>query len=212
VPLRLNIVPAEDKTRVFGLVLVPQAQGLFVSVNTGGGRMNREQKAQAISELAEVLARSNAGVLTNYQGLSTAELTTLRRKLRELGIEYRVVKNTLARFAAERVGREFLAGSFEGATAIAFGYGSEVELAKAVTNYIRSSDSVLAIKGGFLADRLLTREDVSTLATVPPREVLLSQVLAGMQSPIVALVNYLAYPLREAIGILQARIKQLEGE
>ncbi len=174
--------------------------------------MNREQKVKVISELAEVMARCNAGVLTNYQGLSAAELTTLRRKLRELGIEYRVVKNTLARFAAEKAGRDFLAASFEGTTAIAFSYGDEVELAKALANHIRSSDSVLTIKGGFLADRLLTQEDVNTLAELPPRGVLISQILAGMQSPITALVNCLAYPLREITGTLQARIKQLEGE
>lgn len=174
--------------------------------------MNREQKEQVVDELKEAISKCSSGILTDYKGLSNAELTVLRRKLRELGIEYRVVKNTLARFAAEKAGRDFLVGSFEGPVAIAFGYGEVIEPAKALMTYIRTSDSILSIKGGFLGDRLLSQDEVKTLATIPPREVLIAQVVAGMQSPIVGLVNCLAHPLREFSGILQARIKQLEGE
>jgi len=174
--------------------------------------VSRERKVQTIDELKEAMAKCSAGVLTDYQGLSASELTVLRRKLRELGIEYRVVKNTLARFAAERAGKDFLISSFEGPVAIAFGYGKVVEPAKALLDYIRSSNSTLAIRGGFLADRLLTQDEVKTLATIPSREILLAQILAGMQGSISALLNCLAHPLREINGILQARIKQLEEE
>jgi len=172
--------------------------------------VNREQKAQIVNELAEVMAKCNAGVLTDYQGLPTAELTILRRKLRGQGIEYRVVKNTLARIAAGKTGKDFLTSSLEGPVAIAFGYGNEVEPARALIDYIRSSNSTLVIKGGFLANQLLTQDEVKTLATIPSREVLLSQVLAGMQTPIIVLLNCLASPIREITGILKARIKQLE--
>lgn len=174
--------------------------------------MNRQQKVQTVDEIKEAIAKCSVGVLTNYQGLSAAEMVVLRRKLRQLGIEYRVVKNTLARFAAEKAGKGFLAGSFEGQVAIVFGYGDITEPARALLDYIRSSNSTLAIRGGFLSDRLLTPEDVSTLATIASREVLLAQLLAGMQGPIAALINCLANPLRDVIGILQARIKQLEVE
>jgi large subunit ribosomal protein L10 len=174
--------------------------------------VNREQKEQVVDELKEAISRCSSGVLTDYKGLSNAELTLLRRRLRELGIEYRVVKNTLARFAAKNAGKDFLAGSFEGPVAIAFGYGDVIEPAKAIMAYMRASDSILSIKGGFLGDRLLSQEDVKSLATIPSREVLIAQVLAGMQAPITGLVNCFAHPLREFSGILQARIKQLEGK
>ena len=174
--------------------------------------MNREQKERVVDELKETISKCSSGILTDYKGLSNAELTLLRRRLGELGIDYRVVKNTLARFAAEKAGKDFLAGSFEGPVAIAFGYGEVIEPAKAITTYIRASDSILSIKGGFLGDRLLSQDDVKALATIPSREVLIAQVLAGLQSPIVGLVNSLAHPLREFSGILQARIKQLEGK
>jgi large subunit ribosomal protein L10 len=174
--------------------------------------MSREKKAQVIDSLQELFSKCSVGILTDYRGLSTAEINDLRRKLRESGIDYKVVKNTLAQFAAKRAGMDELSGSFEGPLAIAFGYGEIPEPAKVLTDYIRTSKSNLSVKGGFLGDRLLTLKDVETLATLPAREVLISQVMAGIQSPIVVLVNMLAAPLRGVMGVLQARIQQLEGE
>jgi len=173
--------------------------------------MRREQKVRIVDELKEAMSRCSLGVLTNYQGLSASEITVLRRKLRQLGIEYRVVKNTLARFAAEKADKDFLSGNFEGPVAIAFGYGDVVEPARALLDYISSSDTALSIRSGFLGDRLLTSDEVKTLAKIPSREVLLAQVISGMQAPIAALLNCLTSPLRDTIGVLQNRIKQLEG-
>ena len=173
--------------------------------------MNRKQKERVVEELKEAMSRCSSGILTDYKGLSNAEMIILRRKLRELGVEYRVVKNTLARFAAEKAGKDCLVGSFEGPVAIAFGYGEVIEPAKTLAGYIRTSDSILSIKSGFMGDRLLSQDEVKTLSTIPPREVLIARVLAGMQGSIVGLVNCLAHPLREFSGVLQARIKQLEG-
>ena len=174
--------------------------------------MSREEKAQIIDTLQEAFSKSNVGILTDYRGLSATEMNVLRRKLRELGIEYRVVKNTLARLAVERAGRADLIGILEGPVAIAFGYGDIIGPAKALTEHIGASKVDLGIKGGFLSDSLLTVEDVRTLAELPSREVLLAKVLSGMQSPITGLVNCLANPIRGIIGGLQARIKQLEGD
>jgi len=174
--------------------------------------MAREKKTQIIEELQEQLLKCSVGILTDYRGLSTAEITGLRRQLREAGIGYRVVKNALARFAAERAGRSDLADSFEGPVAIAIGYDEITEPAKVLANYIRASKSSLSIKSGFLSDRLLTLEDVKTLATLPSRDVLLAKVLGGMQSPIVSFMSLLTSPMRGFMGILQARIEQLEGE
>jgi large subunit ribosomal protein L10 len=174
--------------------------------------MSREKKAQIIDRLQEAFSKCSIGILTDYRGLSTPEITILRRKLRESSVEYKVVKNTLARFAAERTGKDDLVSFFEGPIAIAFGYDDITEPAKALADYIRASQASLSIKGGFLGDRLLTSEDVATLSTLPSREILLAKVLGGMQSPIATLVSCLTTPKRGIIGVLQARIKQLEGE
>ena len=139
-------------------------------------------------------------------------MTSLRRRLDKSGSHYRVVKNTLARFAAEKAGRDDLASLFEGPVALAFGYGDIIEPARALADYIQTSKVKLDIKGGFLSDRLLTSDDVTTISTSPPREVLVARVLGGMQSPISILVSCLANPIRQAIGTIQARIQQMEGE
>ena len=174
--------------------------------------MPKEKKVQIIDELQEVFSKCSIGVLTDYRGLSTAEITDLRRTLRDSDIKYRVVKNTMARFAAERAGKSELVGFFEGPVAIAFGYGDIVEPARILADYIRNSKTSLGIKGGFSGDRVFTSGDVETLATLPSLEILLGKVLTGMQSPIVTLISYLANPLRGFMGVLQARVKQLEGE
>jgi len=173
--------------------------------------MSREKKVQIIDSLQDTISKCNVGILTDYRGLSASEMNVLRRRLRESGITYRVVKNTLARFAVERAGREELVSFFEGPVAIAFGYGDITEPARALTDYIRTSKASLSIKGGFLSDRLLTSEEVKTLSTLPSREILLARVIGGMQVPIVALINYLTSPINGIIGVLQARIQQLEG-
>ena len=173
--------------------------------------MPREEKVKIVGELQEVFSKCSIGVLTDYRGLTTAEITELRRVLRDSGITYRVVKNTLARFAAERAGKSGLVSLFEGPVAIAFGYGDIIEPARILADYIRSSKTSLSIKGGFSGDKVFTTGDVETLATLPPKEILLGKVLAGMQSPIVALMSCLMNPVRGFVGVLQARVKQLEG-
>ncbi|MFC1984190.1 50S ribosomal protein L10 [Chloroflexota bacterium] len=174
--------------------------------------MSREDKIQTIDSLQDTFSKCSIGILTDYRGLTASEITVLRRKLREASIEYRVVKNTLARFAGEKAGRSDLVNLFEGPIAIAFGYDDITQPAKILTDYINTSQSSLSIKGGFLSDRLLASEDVATLSTLPAREILLAKVLGGMQGPITALVSCLSAPIREIMGVLQARIKQLEGE
>ena len=175
-------------------------------------KITKEGKAEIIDNLQELLSKCSIGILTDYRGLSAPEINDLRRRLKESGIDYRVVKNTLARFAAERAGREELISLFEGPVAIAFGYGDIAEPAKLLTDYINTSKETLAIKGGFVGSRLLTLDDIKLLSTLPPREVLLGKILGGMQAPIVGLITCLAAPIRGIIGVLQARIQQLEGE
>jgi len=172
--------------------------------------MSRENKAVIIDELAQKFTVCDIGILTDYRGLTNMEMTSLRRRLRESGIEYRVVKNTLARFAAVKADIEELVASLTGPIAVAFGYGDITAPAKVLVGYIKSAKTGLGIKGGFLSQRVLTAEEVVTLATLPSREVLLAKVVGGMQAPIVLLVNQLAAPLRGLVCVLQAKIQQVE--
>jgi large subunit ribosomal protein L10 len=172
----------------------------------------REQKAQLIDSLQEVFSKCSVGVLTDYRGLTAAEMTELRRQFREAGVEYRVVKNTLARFAAERAGKDELVGFFEGPVAIAFGYGDITEPAKALAAYIEDAKVEMTIKGGFLPDRMLSAAEVETLSKLPSREILLARVVGGIKSPLTALVSRLSAPMTGLVWVLQSRIKQLEGE
>lgn len=174
--------------------------------------MDREKKVQIIDRLREVFSTCSIGILTDYRGLSAPEMTDLRRRLREQGIEYRVIKNTLARFAAEGASKDELTSFFEGPTAIVFGYGDIAQSARALADYIRNSKATLNIKGGFLSDRLLTAAEVMTLSTLPTREILLAKTVGGMQTPIITLLSHLATPMRGFINLLQARMQQLEGE
>ena len=173
--------------------------------------MSREKKTEIINSLQELFSRCSVAILTDYRGQAANEMTELRRRLREAGVEYKVVKNTLARFAVQRSGREELLAYFEGPVAIAFGYGDITEPARALANYIEESKAVMTIKGGFLPDRLLTKEEVITLSALPSKEVLLARVVGGVQGPISALVSQLSSPMMGLIAGLQARIQQLEG-
>jgi len=173
--------------------------------------VSKEKKAEVIGSLQQFLSKCSIGILTDYRGLSARDMTSLRRTLRESGVDYRVVKNTLARLAAERAGREELVSLFDGPVAIAFGYGDITGLTKLLADYIQNSKTSLTIKGGFMGGRLLTAEDVVSMSKLPSREVLLARVVGGIGSPIFTLVSCLATPLQGMVGMLQARIKQLEG-
>lgn len=174
--------------------------------------MSKEKKAQIIDELQGAFNKSNVVILTEYRGLTTPQMVTLRRRLQEAEGDYKVVKNTLARIALEREGGNDAAGSFEGPVAICLGYGDITAPARILTDYIRESQASLSVKGGFLKNKLITAEEVTTLATLPSREVLLAKVLGQMQSPIAGLLGCLTSPIRGVMGVLQARINQLEGE
>jgi large subunit ribosomal protein L10 len=173
--------------------------------------MPTEKKVKIVTGLQETFSRCRAGVFTDYRGLTTAELNDLRGKFREAGIEYKVVKNSLAQRAVKNTGLAALAGAFTGPLAVAFDFSDSPVVARVLADYLRATKSNLGVKGGFLGDRLLTPKEVETLAKLPSKQVLISQVMAGMQSPVYGLVNVLAGPIRGIMGVLQARIKQLEG-
>lgn len=173
--------------------------------------MLKKKKEQIINELADSLSRCTIAIATDYRGLTVKEMIQLRRRLAELGIDYRVAKNTLTRFAAEKAGKKQLDELLTGPLAIAIGYDDEVKPAQALRDHIRTSGSVLKIKGGVMGDRLLTAEEISALAIIPPRDVLIAQLAGQLQAQLQGIHNVLNAPLQGLLNILQAKIHQVEG-
>ena len=157
----------------------------------------RPQKVAVVTEVRERLDAADAAILTEYRGLSVAELAALRRALRTAGGDYKVYKNTLVKLAISGGRHEALAPLLEGPTAIAFVAGEVSAAAKALRDYARTYPS-LVIKGGLHAEGFLSAQELQALADLPPRDVLLAQ-LAGA----------IAAPLRQFAGLVQALPRNL---
>jgi large subunit ribosomal protein L10 len=173
--------------------------------------MPTEKKQTIITSLEQTFAQCDSGIMTDYRGLKTPDIVAVRRKLKESGAEFHIVKNNLARIAAKNKGKDHIGSIFEGPLAVVFVRGDISKAAKTLTDHITTSKLALVIKGGFLGNKLLTPKEVSTIATLPPREVLLGKVMGGVQGPLYALMNQVNAPLRGLMTVLQERMKQLEG-
>ncbi len=173
--------------------------------------MPTEKKISIVKDLVETIAKSNIIVLADYRGVPTPRLTTLRRKLKGVDSEIKVVKNTLSRLAARECGKDELVKSLVGPTAITFGYGDISAPVKALVSYQNETEG-FTIKSGFLGNKNYGKEQIMALATLPSREVLLGRVLGQMNAPISLFIGTLASPIRGFIGILHARINQLEAK
>jgi large subunit ribosomal protein L10 len=173
--------------------------------------MPTEKKKQIIDHLEQIFAQSSSGIMTDYRGLKTQDVVVLRRKLREVGVELHVIKNTLAKIAAGKAGKDQMDSIFEGPMAIIFVKDDLSKSAKVLTDHIAANKMAMTIKGGFWGNRLLSPKEIATIATLPSKEVLLGQVMGGIQGPLYALMNQINAPLRGLMTVLQGRIKQLEG-
>ena len=147
-------------------------------------RTPRPQKVAVVDEIRRKLGASSAALLTEYRGLSVQDLARLRAALRPSGAQYKVYKNTLARRAATGAGKDGLLELLVGPTAITFVNGDPVDAARALRDFAKTSER-FAIKGGLLGDRVLSAADVSALADIEPRDVLLAKVAGAMQAPMV---------------------------
>jgi large subunit ribosomal protein L10 len=171
----------------------------------------RAEKVREVDELAELISQSILVVLTDYRGLKVTDIGSLRRRLRDQGITYRVAKNTMLELAADKAGKPALKGGLTGPTAVAFGNDELSALARTLSDFERTS-RIMKVKAGLLGDRLLPASDVLLLATMPSRAELLSQVVAGIQAPVAGLVGVLGGVMAGLVGTLEARRQQLEGQ
>ncbi len=170
---------------------------------------NRGEKETAIAEMAGRFRRAQAMVVADYRGLNVAQMTDLRRKAREMAVELKVVKNTLAARAAKDAGMAALDVHLKGPTAIAIGYEDLTAPAKLIVEFARTARA-LELKGGFAEGRALDAAETRALATMPSREVLLGMVLGAISAPLSNMASVLAAPIRGLITATDAVRKQRE--
>ena len=149
-----------------------------------------EQKKQVVAQLVETLKSAQAGVLVDYRGITVEQDTQLRAKLREAGVEYKVVKNTLTRFAAKEVGFEELDEQLNGPTALAISTTDAVAPAKVISDFAKEVEAI-QIKAGFVDGKVISLDEVKTLASTPSREVLIAKIMGSLNAPISKLVRTL---------------------
>ena len=153
-------------------------------------------------------------VFVGFSGLSVADVTKLRRKFREGGVEYKVVKNTLTRIAADELGFNDLDAVLEGPTAIAYSAEDTVAPAKILKDFIKETKTeALTVKAGIADGQVIDAAAVEALASLPSREELLAKLVGSMQAPISGLVNVLQGNIRNMVYVLDAvRAKKAEQE
>lgn len=173
--------------------------------------VSREKKEKLVSWYTDLFSRTRAAILTDYRGLTMAEINQLRNKLRETQSEYHVTKNRLVKLALKEAGLPVPEDLLEGPTATSFCFEEVPAVAKVLVNYSKESKT-LVIKGGLLGDRIISADQVTALAELPPREILLAHVLGTIQAPASGVARALAGSIRSILYVLKARVEQLEKQ
>jgi large subunit ribosomal protein L10 len=174
--------------------------------------MPAPKKIQIVEELTERLARATITIGAAYQGLRVAEMNELRRQLKAKGVEVRVTKNTLLRLAAAAAEKPEIAELGEGPTAIVFGYGDAIDVAKAIADYTQSAKNAFAPRRAFVEGRLLSARELADFATIPSRPVLTGQLLGALRSPVWRLAQLLSGALAQPTGrLLNSSLVQFQG-
>lgn len=168
-------------------------------------------KVELVAELRELVGQTKAAILADYRGLSVAEMTELRKKLRETDAEFRVVKNTLFKRAADGLMPvDQLDAHLSGPTAIGFAKSDPVGTAKVMLDYVQAHKA-MSLKAGVMDGRVLGLSQLEALSKTPPREVLIAQMLGSLQSPISGFVGTLGGIISNFVFTLQAVAAQ-KGE
>lgn len=172
-------------------------------------------KQAIVAQLKEQLESAKGVVLTSYKGLTVAQDTELRRELREAGVSYHVVKNTMLRIAAKEAGIEGIEEHLEGTTAFAFSTEDAVAPAKVICGFIKKNKledaEVLTVKVGMVEGKVIGVDEVKALAALPSREELIAKLLGSMNAPISNTVNVLQGVIRNAVYVLDAIRSQKES-
>ncbi|RVU53974.1 50S ribosomal protein L10 [Anaerosphaera multitolerans] len=162
-----------------------------------------QMKTQLVEEIKEKIQSAQSIVLVNYRGLDVAEVTELRSQYREANVDYKVYKNTMMRRAFEELGYDDISEFLKGPSAVAFSMEDAVAAAK-ITSKFAEEHEELEIKSGIVDGKIITKEEIQDLAKLPAREVLIAQVLGGLNAPLQGFVNVLNGNIRGLAVVLQA--------
>ena len=174
--------------------------------------LNKEEKKRVVSELQDKFTRAKGLVFTDYRGLNVEEISGLRNNLRESALEYRVVKNTLAKIAAEGTSVDKAKDILVGPIGIAVGYDDPVLVVKKVLEFNKSNDK-LEIKGGIVEGSICSPDELKSISTLPPKEVQLAMLAGLMQAPATKLAGLLSATLtRFAYAMEALKNKKSETE
>jgi large subunit ribosomal protein L10 len=170
-----------------------------------------QEKIATVEDLKKRLGGAKAVVLTEYRGLTVRQLSELRRQLRAVRAEYKVVKNRLARIAGAEIGLDGLRSELTGPTALVISREDPIAVAKALAAFARTHQA-LAIKGGYVEGQVLPSAEIRALSDLPSKEVLRAQVVGAIQGPLAQIVGLIAAAQREIAYVLSERGKGAEGE
>lgn len=142
-----------------------------------------QQKKDMVEQLTEKFQKAVSGVFVSYAGLTVEQDTKLRNELREAGVEYKVVKNTLIKFAADNLGMQELDPSLNGPTSVALSYDDVVAPARVLNKYVKEYED-FNFKTGFVEGKIISLDEIKAMADLPSKEVLLTQTVVGLNAPI----------------------------
>jgi large subunit ribosomal protein L10 len=163
-----------------------------------------ERKQATVDELAQKFNAARALYLTDFTGLNVKRLTQLRARLRGAGVEYLVVKNSLAARALNGLDLPDIGEFFKGPTALVIGTDDPIAAAKVLSDFARENDNRPAVKAGIVERRAVTATEVERLAKLPPREQLLAELAGALEAPMAQLAYALEAKLQEVVGLLEA--------
>ena len=174
--------------------------------------MPTERKIKQVQELNDKLSNCSIAIATDPTGIDGTTMTQLRSIMNKHQVEYRMVKNTLAYISSDTIEKPRLRDIIQGPTILAIGYDDPSIVAKAVTECVKSSQDVLAIKGALMGQDILDIAQIKTLANLPPKDQLIAMLLGQLQSPITQLVTVLNGPINGLANVLTQRLNQLDSQ
>ncbi len=166
--------------------------------------MPTDVKRQAVAELAELLRASSAMAVADYRGLKVSDMQAVRRTLRDSGVQLHIAKNRLLKIAADEADRTELKPRLTGPTALATIDGDEAAMAKALADALRPYSRTVTVRGGMLGSQAIDASQLTRLATLPTRDVLLGKIAGGMAAPMTGMAAVLAANIRNLVGVLSA--------
>ena len=169
--------------------------------------ISKKQKEELVEQYKKWIEESDGLVLTHFHKLSVNDISDLRKEIRESGGEFHIIKNTLAKLAFEESGREWKENVFSGPTALGISYENPSGLAKTLKNFAKEHGTI-EIKSGYLAERLVSAEEINALADLPSMDDMRAKLLSTIAAPASKLVRTLAEPGRQVAAVLKSYSEQ----